>query len=124
MTNFQAANCHYYFNDLKKYPNKPECDGMWSDIQKARGNLNWYDLFRTEVPKTKLLKDINREGSVIVAGEEKKYTRGFTMQEYTPWAKHLLQDSPHLLGAGLSDYVNSAEVRKALNIPDSVGGWN
>lgn len=86
--------------------------------------MNWYDLFRTEVPKGKLLKDINREGSVMINGEEKTYTRGFTMQEYTPWAKHLLTDTPHVLGAGLSDYVNSKEVRAALHIPDSVGGWN
>lgn len=47
------------------------------------------------------------------------------MKEYTPWAKHIVESENHpLLGAPLSDYVNRDDVRKALNIPASMPGWN
>ncbi|CDW86436.1 carboxypeptidase c (cathepsin a) [Stylonychia lemnae] len=124
LANFKQSDCHYYFNDVKKYPNKPECAAMWKTIQDARGNLNWYDLFRTEVPKGPILQAVNREGSVMIDGVEKTYTRGFTMQEYTPWAKHLLTDTPHVLGQSLSDYVNSQGLRDAFHIPSNLKGWN
>lgn len=60
----------------------------------------------------------------MIDGVEKTYTRGFTLQEYTPWAKHLLTDTPHVLGMSLSDYVNKQEVRDALHIPTNMKGWN
>lgn len=49
------------------------------------------------------------------------------MKEYTPWAKHIKKEHElkhPLLGDFMSDYVNRADVRQALNIPDSLGGWN
>ena len=68
--------------------------------------------------------NVDRERSVIIDGEEKKYKLGYTMKEYTPWAKHI-EDSPEhpLLGAYLTEYVNRADVRSALNIPTSAPGW-
>ena len=47
------------------------------------------------------------------------------MKEYTPWAKHIVESGEHpLLGAGMSDYINREDVRKALNIPPSIQSWN
>lgn len=47
-----------------------------------------------------------------------------TMKEYTPWAKHIPESDNHpLLGAGMSDYLNNADVRKALHIPDNIQVW-
>lgn len=128
LTKFQKGNCHYYFNDVKKFNNTKECDDMWDKIMDIRGSLNWYDLFQQTpagTPGTVLLKDANRLGSAMVDGEEKTYKRGFTMKEYTPWAKHILETPNHpLLGAPLSDYINRGDVRKALNIPSTLPGWN
>lgn len=57
----------------------------------------------------------------MVAGTERKYKRGMTMAEYTPWLKHVnASSSTHLIGDGLSDYVNREDVRAALHIPTTV----
>ena len=45
-----------------------------------------------------------------------------TQAEYTPWLKHQVKSSPRV-GDALSDYVNSEDTRKALNIPKSVQAW-
>ena len=60
----------------------------------------------------------------MIDGQEKKYKLGFTMKEYTPWVKHIEESPNHpLLGAYMTEYVNRADVRKALNIPTAVAGW-
>jgi len=62
--------------------------------------------------------------SVIINGEEKFYKAGMTMKEYTPWAKHIVESPNHpLLGAYLAEYINRADVRRALNIPDEMPAW-
>lgn len=61
----------------------------------------------------------------MINGEEKFYKAGMTMDEYTPWAKHISPHKSHpLLGAYLSEYMNRPDVRKALNIPDRIQGWS
>ena len=48
------------------------------------------------------------------------------MQEYTPWAKHLIadnSDSSILLNDFVTIYMNQEETRKAFNIPSEVQGW-
>jgi len=67
-------------------------------------------------------------GSVEINGETKHYKRGMTMEEYTPWAKHILRsqqenDDPIILGDFVTDYMNRADVREALHIPDSAPAW-
>ena len=44
------------------------------------------------------------------------------MSEYTPWIKHHLRSDTveALLGAFVTDYLNRADVRTALNIPKNV----
>ena len=42
-------------------------------------------------------------------------------RDYTPWMKNLLGESNHpLLGAGLSDYLNRADVRTSLHIHPNI----
>ena len=47
------------------------------------------------------------------------------MKEYTPWAKHILRDEGEhpLLGGYITSYINRADLRKALNVPDVAGSW-
>jgi hypothetical protein len=57
----------------------------------------------------------------IVGGKEKKYRRGMTQKEYTPWVKHFGLENEGVASAHfLSDYVNDNSTRAALNIPDEV----
>ncbi len=61
----------------------------------------------------------------MIDGELKKYKRGMSMEENTPWAKHVKHPlGVPLLGAYVGDYMNRADVRSALNIPPSVQGWS
>lgn len=103
------------------------CSETWDKINSLAAGLNWYDLYRKVYPDGGLLKSAtseNRLKSVMVDGEEKTYKSGYTMKEYTPWAKHIEDNAAHpLLGDYMSDYVNRPDVRKALNIPTSAPGW-
>lgn len=63
----------------------------------------------------------------MVGGEEKTYISGRTKGEYTPWVRHFNEDSTKkqkVEAMNLSDYLNQADTRKALNIPDSAPAWN
>ena len=86
-------------------------------------DLNIYDFFRTnEVPITPPSAE-DRIGTAMVNGVEKTYKRGMTQAEYTPWLKHLV-NKDRLMYTGLSNYLNDADVRTALNIAESSPGWD
>lgn len=70
-----------------------------------------------------MLQSPNRQGHAYVNGEKKTYTKGHTFAEYTPWLKHAPNANAQVNGDFLSDYINSEEVRNALNIPSSVQAW-
>ena len=116
---------------MKPATESPECVQAWKDIKLLDKDLNWYDLFRKTYTKSKstlLLQDApieDRMKTVQVGNETKTYKQGFTFSEYTPWAKHIVrsESSQALLGAFMSDYVNRADVRRALNIPDTLPAW-
>lgn len=55
----------------------------------------------------------------MINNEKKTYKRGYTIDEYTPWINKSGLQSP-LLGDYVSDYANRADVRKAMNIPDTI----
>ena len=93
---YHSNNCHNYFNDLKPATDSKICSNTWDKINDYASGLNWYDLYRKVYPDGGILKSaINKNDehyrlkSVIVDGEEKTYKSGFTLKEYTPWAKHI-----------------------------------
>ena len=100
----------------------PKCDALVARSQELTGDLNWYDLYRINWPSP-LLEDKPRYGTTIIDGEERTYKRGYTMQEYTPWVKHLENVDSPLLGDFVSDYMNMEETRKAFNIPSEAAVW-
>jgi serine carboxypeptidase-like clade 1 len=59
---------------------------------------------------------------VEINGELRKYKRGYTIDQYTPWLKKFALQSP-ILGDGMTDYVNRADVREAMNIPATIPSW-
>jgi hypothetical protein len=96
-----------------------ECVKYWQAINSLTSSLNWYDLYRP-VYSDPALKSVERTyGETIINGEVKKYRRGFTMDEYTPWLKGVAAPHPSL-GDGMTDYANLPEVKEAMNIPSFV----
>lgn len=87
------------------------------------GNLNWYDLYRAVDHGSSLkMSKWDRYGQTEIDGKVHFYKRGMTQAEYTPWAKHIV-DNGTVYGDYLTDYMNREDVRKAFNIPDTVGVW-
>ena len=123
---FDSNNCHYYF-----YPGYSDerqsliCDATWEKINLLAANLNWYDLYRPVYPDTLLSTQndlkANRTGEAIVNGEVKTFRRGYTMSEYTPWAKHHKSSKEEpILGDYFTSYMNREDVREAFHIPTTV----
>ena len=54
------------------------------------GDLNWYDLYRTDAAPISPSKE-SRMGKTMVNGVEKKYIKGMTMSEYTPWMSRFIK---------------------------------
>lgn len=91
---YNNNSCHKYFNDLKPATNTTNCTEAWDKIDGLASGLNWYDLFRKVYTDQGVLLKSHEERlkSVNVNGQEKTYKSGFTMHEYTPWAKHIKKD--------------------------------
>jgi hypothetical protein len=116
---FEKNDCHYYFHDVRPASKSPICVSTWARIQEVTSGLNWYDLYRPVDHGSALQSKWDRYGQTEINGEVKFYKRGMTHSEYTPWAKHI-QDNGTPYGNYLTDYMNRADVRKAMNIPDYV----
>jgi hypothetical protein len=126
---YKDNNCTAYFRDVKNQTNTTICKTSWDQINQYWQGLNWYDLFRKVYPQTaqtSAIDDVGREKTVIIDGQEKTYKSGFTFQEYTSWLNHMPMYAAQqpVLGTFLSDYINREDVRRALNIPSYVQGWN
>ena len=113
---FNANNCFFSFNDVLQDQPSQICIDTFNEINAmTTDHVNWYDLYRPVYPEAlKRMKSEPRYGEVEINGEIKKYKRGKTIKEYTPWVKGANEDI--ILGMTLSDYINQQEVRTALNI--------
>jgi len=73
----------------------------------------------------------NDMGFSVVNGQLKTYRKAYTADDYTPWATHaklkkaqgLKETPPCVAGDFITDYMNKADVRAALHIPDKLPGW-
>jgi serine carboxypeptidase-like clade 2 len=90
----------------------------------AYGNLYVYDPIFSKCIHSSDLEA--RTGYVTLNGERKSYKKGFTMHEYTPWIKRIKNNrygediEPCIDGMGISEYLNSPDVRRVLHIPEWV----
>ena len=80
--------------------------------------MNWYDLYQPASLNPVIATGEDRYREVVVDGKVRRYKRGRTMSEYTPWMKHV--DNGALKGELLSDYMNDSKVKKALNVDDAI----
>jgi carboxypeptidase C (cathepsin A) len=132
LKNYTNSSCHNYFMDVMPPSNDTVCVDLWKKINALWQGLNWYDLFRHVYPQNamptndSIAMDTPRYKTVKVGDEEKTYKVGFTFQEYTKWLGEipLYMAAQPVLGTFLSDYVNRPDVRKSLNIPESVQAWS
>ena len=102
----------------------PKCDALAARVEDLTKDLNWYDLYRINWPSSLGAAEKPRYGQTVIDGEIRTYKRGYTMQEYTPWAKHLQHATQFVYGDFLSDYMNNEETRKAFNIPSDSATWS
>jgi hypothetical protein len=119
---WNTNGCVFYFRDVKP-SGGVDCEPIWDKMMVNINDLNIYDFFRTNVVDITPTPAEDRMGSVMINGVEKKYKRGMTQAEYTPWLKHLVNHD-RLMYTSLSDYLNDADVRVALNIPVSAPAWD
>lgn len=87
--------------------------------------INVYDVYRKLNDGNGLERHLESEllGSSIVGGEVKTYPRYYTSKQYTPWLYKgkLGKNLPvHRLYTPYSDWINRADVRQLLNIPEEV----
>lgn len=118
----EEDNCTFYFEDVKPSHVTQSCILALSDFNENTERINWYDIYRPVCDNGPILP---RLGSVKdEEGNTHFYNRGFHMSEYTPWmAKHLTEKNDHRLGDGVSDYLNSYEIRRELHIPSNMPSW-
>lgn len=86
-------DCFFSFANVIPFHNKYICYDAFYELQLHTLGLNIYDLYRPKyVDIGGLLESdgsdsSNRIGEVEVGGEIKKYKKGMTVREYTPWIK-------------------------------------
>lgn len=72
----------------------------------------------------------DRWGTVMIDGVEKKYKKGFTFSEYTPWLKghpaNVLAQrgaAELVMAANLTVFLNQADVKAALHVDEVTEPW-
>lgn len=124
LAEWDSLGCFYSFHDVLPMHMPEECVALAARSEELTKNLNWYDLYRINWPTTlNAAKDEDRQATTVIDGEVRSYKRGYTMQEYTPWAKHLQHAESPILGDFVSSYMNDEATRKAFNIPTSGAAW-
>merc|ERR1711924_581990 len=120
---FEKNGCKYYGDEVKPHLGPDSCDAVEASIQKLISSVSFYDLY---MPADAIVDSKQqaeeRIGKVVIDGEERTYKRGRTKAEYTPWIKKT-GDNLRVEYHSLTDFVNSPEVRKAMNIPNFVQAW-
>jgi len=119
---YEDNGCLFTDGDVIPWTPTQVCIDTEDQINDLTDQLNWYDLYRYLYPDTINLSEEERWAETEVHGETKRYRRGFTHKEYTPWAAQQARnftDAP-ILGDYMTDYMNREDVRDALHIPSSV----
>ena len=116
---FVQNNCTWYFRDVLPGHHPKVCQEAMAKFNKLTARINWYDIYR-KVYDSPISEPI---GETMIDGEPRYYKRGYKMTDYAPWLKETYGDSSPILGDGVSDYLNRADVREALHIPSKVQTW-
>jgi len=122
-----AADCDFsgpYMQNVTE-----ECGAMLDEFSTLTADINVYDIYGT-------CWGLGPSPQMIMSGEQgRHYNRYVSQNDYTPWLKREVahtQDGKKILkelppctwGTGLLDWMNLADTRKALHIPDNVQAWD
>lgn len=124
---YRSKGCEFYFNGVRPHDGPAECEGLNDQIADSARGLNWYDLYRAAPSDGLMSNDPERWGTTVINGVEKKYKRGYTFSEYTPWLKHhpatLMAQAgmaEPVAAKNLTDWMNQDAVKAALHVGDVV----
>jgi carboxypeptidase C (cathepsin A) len=126
---FVALDCDW------KMPNmigvSDECIDLYMEFDALTTDVNVYDIFGTcwglgPYPQS------SAEPHLYNKTSDRVHQKVVTPADYTPWTKGPMRSNPKVLkelppctfGSELLDYMNSAEVRTAMHIPEYVQAWD
>jgi len=125
---FQEHDCHFrglgFFVDADH-----KCQALLRQMNQLASQINIYNvdgLCFGEEPYPQLKSTTH--GLTKISGDVRKYKRGATTYDYTPWVESPSDDSngpipPCLFGTPVSDYLNRADIRELLYIPEYLQTW-
>jgi carboxypeptidase C (cathepsin A) len=117
---WKENKCVEYSDEVFPSNLNEECKKILTIIENHLHSVNPYDIYRQEHIDFYKLEE-NPIGYAEIAGEMKPYQRYMTRGQYTPWLK-FGKDVPMKMGEDVMiDYLNRADIRKLLHVPDKVG---
>jgi hypothetical protein len=123
-----ANKCDYTGIPLGRNATQP-CMDLFDKFSVDVEDINVYNIFGEcyGLPgkNGKKVGSAHERGLVKVGNELKSYKKYYTAADYTPWLKNRIGELPPCVyGDPLLAYLNSAEVRSALHIPEQYPAWD
>jgi hypothetical protein len=133
----KELKCDFSLVDFDIEPSS-ECMDLFNKVNDGIDKVNIYNIFGycyglpIKDGSHENLASPNELGFTTVGGQIKTYKKSFTAADYTPWAHHtkykkkngLKETPPCVNGQYIIEYLNRADVRAALHVPDSYPGWD
>ena len=132
----KEANCDYSGLALGRNATDT-CMDLYDKFAADVDKVNVYDIFGycyglpTEDGSHKQFAMPGEKGLVKVGNEIKSYKKVFTAADYTPWARGgrlsnggVGETPPCVYGGPVVEYLNRADVRSDLHIPDEYPAWD
>lgn len=122
-----AAECNFkgpYMQELTE-----ECAGYLDQFSVDTADINVYDIYGT-------CWGLGPTPQLYMSEKDRQHRRFISQNDYTPWLQREIKKDdqsgepilkelpPCTWGSGLLDWMNLADTRKALHIPDSVQAWD
>lgn len=131
----KEQKCDYSGVNFDEMPSK-ECTDMLEKFENYVNKVNVYNIFGfcyglTADENNNNMTQAGDMGFSVVNGQIKTFKKVFTADDYTPWAtnknlkskQNLKETPPCVNGEYITTWMNRADVRAALGIPDNYPGW-
>ena len=127
---FVALNCDWNMPYMLGVSD--ECMDLFNEFSTLTTTINVYDIFGTCWGAGPYPQAEEKGFPHLYTSDKRRHHQKYiTAADYTPWLKQgrkagtsLNELPPCTFGSSLLSYMNSDEVRKAMNIPDHVQAWD